>query len=614
MFRRAGTRFALALGCLVFAACSGGGSHGVTVAPASLPSAAAATALVSFKIPAPTTSAAAARRATYVSPSSSSLNYSATNGSTTFSNVIATLSTYCTSSGASRACTVPIQAPVGSDTFTISLYSGGSLLSTSTTTTSVTISEGGANVVPSMVLDPVASTMTVSFNGVPIGQAGTTPVTLSVNDAASQPISGLGTYVTTAADTPATLSFSASTSTAGSFSSDGCVSQATTFSPWTTTSSLSFCSTSTITLGTLYTATLGAATVNFSTRRTNVSGSSISTGASSTATNLTVQSIRGSDTLANFGFGATGKAYIGNYTGASWAQCVGAQAPVDIAKGGTEVFASGQGTANVKVFTYNSGSNTCSLTATTAGTGADVIAFANDPSPTSSLVFGISSNFSPMAGPVAILHAIDTTTYGLTDASVNCGTATSLATTYPTSLAFGPANVLYVGCFNGGTVSTYTTSPSFVTTPTAIPVATTGTGVWVGANRDVAYAVETGGAHLVIHTLATTSPLMATANYTFSTGDTLVTALDQTNNLVGNPLVVGNDDRLYLAVSNSLLNRIVAYDPYSATLTDPAVPLAAVVSNSALQNIVLSLSPTGRLLVGGYDASSNTLAAFTWPN
>jgi hypothetical protein len=299
MFRWAGMRAWMAIGCLGFAACSGG-SHASPVAPVSIAqtAAAAATAFVSFTIPAPVASAGSVRRAAYVSPATSTLLYTATNGSSTLGGTIATLSSYCTASGASRACTVPISAPTGSDTITVSLYNGAALLSTHTTASPVTIAEGSANVIPPMILDPIPISITVSYSGTPGATATASTVTLNVKDGTGQPIAGLGTYVSGTSDAAVPLTLTANSTAAGSFSSNGCSSQATSFTPWTTTSALSLCSTSAMTLGTLYTAAFGSVTAPFSARRTNVTGTALTTGASSSVNYQGAQWISGADGLS----------------------------------------------------------------------------------------------------------------------------------------------------------------------------------------------------------------------------------------------------------------------------------------------------------------------------
>jgi hypothetical protein len=609
----------------LLAACSGGSRSGA-VAPAVSGSTtfATATATLSFTLPG-TVATSRARRPAYVSPASTSLNYSATNGTNTSSQTGISLAALCTTTGASRACTVPIVAPLGNDTFTITLYASGNVLSTHTTTTAVAIAEGAANVVPPMILDPVAAQLVFSPTGSPVGTAGAYGLPLTIDDAANDPISGPGTFVANTGDVATPFAFTRlSGPTGDGFSTNGCQSQALSFASFSASASLSICTSTTKTLGAIYRATLGSATATFSTRRTQQStGGAATTGASGSVNYYPFQWISGADAIADFavGGGQAGAyyAYIGNYTGSSWALCSGAAAPIALDDAtGTTAVAVEQGYAQIVSYTYNSGANTCTATGLSASTGSDFVALAVDPNnPTTA--YGVASNFSNV-GPVHSLDQVNMSTLALTNAGVQCGAALGAlsAATFPASVAVGPSDTLYVGCINGLSISSYALSPSFNAAPTTIALGSSpDTGMWVAANQDVAYAVAYGTSAnpIVIYTVATTSPAMVTAAYTVSnSGTSLVTNVDEANDFAGQPLAVGNDDRLYLLVSNGTVNRIVAYDPYTATLTDPGLALPSVVSSSTLQNAGISIAPNGKLLLGGYDPSSNTFSAATWPN
>jgi len=516
-------------------------------------------------------------------------------------------------------------APIGNDTFTITLEASGSVLSTHTTTTPVAIVEGAANVVPPMILDPVAAQLAFSPTGSPVGVSGTYGLPLTIDDAANEPISGFGTYVANTSDVATPLSFTLMSGPAGDgFSTNGCQSQAASFASFSASASLSICTSNVTTLGAIYRATLGSAQTTFAARRTQQStGGATTTGASGSANYFPIQWVAGADAIAHFavGGGAAGSwyAYVGNYTGSAWALCAGAAAPIVLDDAsGTTVVAVKQGFADILSYTYNAGANTCTATGQSAGTGSDVVSMVVDPnSPTTA--YGVSSNFTN-SGPVHTLHQINMSTLAQTNAAVQCGTAlgTLNAATFPASVAVGPNDTLYVGCINGLSISSYALAPSFNTSPTTIALGSSpDQGMWVAANPDVAYAVGYGTSSdpIVIYTVAATSPAMATAAFTVSSsGTTLLTGVDEANQFAGQPLAVGNDDRLYLVLTTGSLNRIVAYDPYTATLTDPGLTLPSVVSNSSLQNIMLSTAPNGKLLLGGYDTSSNTFSAATWPN
>jgi hypothetical protein len=518
-------------------------------------------------------------------------------------------------------------APLGNDTFTITLEASGNVLSTHTTTTPVAIAEGAANVIPPMILDPVAAQLAFSPTGSPVGVGGSYALPLTIDDAANDPISGSGTFVANAGDVATPFTFALlSGPTGDGFSTNGCQSQAGSFASISASASasLSICTTTVKTLGSIYRATLGSAQTTFSNRRTQQStGGATTTGASGSANYFPIQWIAGADPLANFavGGGSSGSwyAYIGNYTGSSWALCSGAAAPIVMDDAtGTTVVAVHQGYAQILSYTYNSGANTCTATGMSAGTSSDVVSMVVDPNaPTTA--YGVSSNYSN-AGAVHTLHQINMSTLTQTNAAVQCGAALGAlyAATFPSSVAVGPNDTLYVGCINGLSISSYALSPSFNTTPTTIALGSSpDQGMWVAANQDVAYAVAYGTSSdpIVIYTVATTSPAMVTSAYTVSnSGTSLVTNVDEANDFAGQPLTVGNDDRLYLLVSNGTVNRIVAYDPYTATLTDPALALPSIISSSSLQSIMLSTAPNGKLLLGGYNTSSDTFSAATWPN
>ena len=99
----------------------------------------------------------------------------------------------------SASCTGNVDAPVGTDTFLVSLYGGNrispdTLLSTGTT--SSTIQAGVTNVV-NVTFDPVVSSVALSLNpaNLPPGVVGQSTVTVNATDATGATIVGPGTYV-----------------------------------------------------------------------------------------------------------------------------------------------------------------------------------------------------------------------------------------------------------------------------------------------------------------------------------------------------------------------------------------------------------------------------------
>jgi hypothetical protein len=191
--RRAGPILACAL---TLSACGGGGTS--SPAPSS-------SALVAGRVVltiAQTSGAAAARKPQYISPSAVSVSIVVNGGAPTIADISAT-SPDCTTSGQSRVCTIPLQAPVGNDTFTFNQYDGanatGHLLGSGTAT--ATVVAGQAFQIAATLNGTVAS-ITLSIGALPpAGAPGTAALTVTAKDAAGDTIVGPGNYTT-----PITLS------------------------------------------------------------------------------------------------------------------------------------------------------------------------------------------------------------------------------------------------------------------------------------------------------------------------------------------------------------------------------------------------------------------------
>lgn len=103
----------------------------------------------------------------------------------------------------SASCTGTVSAPVGTDTFAVSLYGGNrisqdTLLSTGTTVATI---QGGVTNTVNVTFDPVISSIALSVNppSLPPGSPGTAVVTVGATDATGNTIIGPGTYVKSSA-------------------------------------------------------------------------------------------------------------------------------------------------------------------------------------------------------------------------------------------------------------------------------------------------------------------------------------------------------------------------------------------------------------------------------
>jgi hypothetical protein len=191
------TRFSAAAICSVaLAACSSGGSSGLP--SAAQPASKATTASVSFRIAVPTAQTNALRRnPQYVSAAteSASIAVAPSGGSAGTPTVV-----NCTT-----VCSATIDAPLGSDTFAVNLYSAqnglGNVLSTGTATQTIAIDQANA---VSLTFNGVVASFAISLsaNGSPIstlavGTGTTTTITVGLNalDATGDTIVGTGDYV-----------------------------------------------------------------------------------------------------------------------------------------------------------------------------------------------------------------------------------------------------------------------------------------------------------------------------------------------------------------------------------------------------------------------------------
>jgi hypothetical protein len=176
-------RTALALACALLAACGGGGG---SPAPAGAPvsgGASGSSASVTVVIAVPRSASATARTPQYVSAGTAS-------AAVTVSGV--TTSAPC--AAPATTCTVEVAAPLGSDTFAVTLYDASlNVLASGTTTATVT-----ANVVNtiSLTFDGVVSSFAMSLSAptITVGAAATSVLTIVPKDAAGYTIVQPGNY------------------------------------------------------------------------------------------------------------------------------------------------------------------------------------------------------------------------------------------------------------------------------------------------------------------------------------------------------------------------------------------------------------------------------------
>jgi len=169
--------FFAALIAALLAGCGGGGGHAATVPAAATPAAAfpQAKATLTITVPAKGTLPASGRRAQYVSPSTAHLTIVATSGASMLTTNVTIPGANCTPSGGSEACVIPVDAPLGASVvFDVTATDGSSQALSHGTSAATAVTEGAANVVPALTLNPIAHAVTVAFNAVPFGTAAST--------------------------------------------------------------------------------------------------------------------------------------------------------------------------------------------------------------------------------------------------------------------------------------------------------------------------------------------------------------------------------------------------------------------------------------------------------
>jgi hypothetical protein len=194
-------------GAAAVVGCSGGGASRPptpTLAPGgSVAPAARGKATFTLTIPSASGTSEHARTPKYISPNTQSIAISvaagtASPGPATTANLTPS-SPNCTTASGNLVCTIVVPAPVGTDTFAVTLYSGigetGSILSSATMLG--TVADNAANTIP-ITLNGVVASITVSIPGgndlIPGGYATTLPVVVTAQDASGATIVGPGSY------------------------------------------------------------------------------------------------------------------------------------------------------------------------------------------------------------------------------------------------------------------------------------------------------------------------------------------------------------------------------------------------------------------------------------
>jgi len=274
MFRSLPVR-CVSVAVVALATLAGCGHAGSSVTPVAAGAGAAAvggaaagvsTAKLSLSIPNPAALSSTKRQVAYVSSASATVNLTATYGAQTISNNglnVASGSPYCVASGTGRLCQLPIKAPIGSSVqFTMQILDANAdILSTSNFATPVTaaIAEGGANVLPTVVLDAVPVSFSVSVGEVPYnvqgGSLSAAPqVIVTAKDAAGDIIAGPGNYRTSNGLTAITYSiaqYAATSLTSVAFSANANCSASTATASWSAPSNtLYFCNSGSPDIGT----------------------------------------------------------------------------------------------------------------------------------------------------------------------------------------------------------------------------------------------------------------------------------------------------------------------------------------------------------------------------
>jgi hypothetical protein len=176
------------------AACGGGGGG-----QSSLPGGAMAQAVFTIAVPSGASASAVQRRPAFISPNAQSISISVAGAVTTANLTSTSPNCTATTTSAPLTCTVTLNAPVGTDTFVVTLYQGlnasGTVLSTATVSAAVSATQ--PTTIPVTLGGVVASIDVTVQNGnarIPGGYATSVPVIVTAKDPSGAAIVGAGNY------------------------------------------------------------------------------------------------------------------------------------------------------------------------------------------------------------------------------------------------------------------------------------------------------------------------------------------------------------------------------------------------------------------------------------
>lgn len=186
-------RALIAISVLLLAACGGGGG-GSAPLPNAGPGQRTSSAVFTISIPAKT--ANAKRKPGYISPNTQSLTIAVNGGAPSVTQNVTPTSGGCTTSAGATTCNVSVTAPVGSDTFTVALYSGTNASGTKLATGSVNATVSATPTSVPITLDGVVASVAITLaNAAPYtGSATSIPVTVVAKDSSGATIIAPGGY------------------------------------------------------------------------------------------------------------------------------------------------------------------------------------------------------------------------------------------------------------------------------------------------------------------------------------------------------------------------------------------------------------------------------------
>lgn len=155
-----------------------------------------AAAAATFVIAVPPKTTATMRRPLYISPNTQSVTISVSGEPAVTANLTAS-SPGCSAANGTLSCSIPVVAPVGNDTFAISLFAGlnGSGSALSSGEAQAAIVAGAANTVPVTLSGIVASvSVALGVSQPSVGTAGSIPLIVVAKDASGATIVGPAGY------------------------------------------------------------------------------------------------------------------------------------------------------------------------------------------------------------------------------------------------------------------------------------------------------------------------------------------------------------------------------------------------------------------------------------